>query len=269
MHRRVSLHEVCFPDDAPVEDDLHATAAAGFRTVGLWGRKVGPLPLADTAELLSRFDLGVSTISHGPLFQPEAREQDDKHLDAAKRTLDIAAAVGSPTAYCLTGGGTALSWEEMATAFVEFSAPVADYARSVGVHLLLEATLPLHRDVSFLHSLRDTMDLAADAGLGVVLDVFPVWTERALERQIRDCASLVGLCQVSDYALGTHRLPARRVPGDGDIPVRTIIEWLLEAGYDGAFELELESPELDAEGTARGAARAGEWLSQVLDDLGA
>ncbi len=269
MHERVSLHEVCFPDGDAVEDDLRATASAGFRTVGLWGRKVGPLPLDETLGLLARFDLAVSTISHGPLFAPEARERDAKYQDAAMRTLDIAAAVGSPTAYCLTGGGTTMSWDAMAAGFVEMSAPIVEHARSVGVELLLEATLPLHRDVSFVHSLRDTMDLAAAAGLGVVLDVFPVWTERGLEQLVRECAPRVGLCQVADYALGTHRLPARRVPGDGDIPVRTIIEWLLDAGYGGGFELELESPELDAEGTARGAQRAGEWLSHVLDDLGA
>lgn len=269
MHPLVSLHQVCFPEQAPMEDDLQATSDAGFATVGLWGRKAGPLPVATTKELLSKFDLQVSTISHGPLFSPEHPERNDEHLAAALRTLDMAAALGSSTVYCLSGGGARASWEEMASAFVEFSAPVAAYARELGIPLLLEATLPLHREVSFLHSLRDTLDLAEESGLGVVLDVFPIWTERDLEHQVRDRAHLVGLCQVCDYAVGTQRLPARRVPGDGDIPVTQFIEWLLDAGYEGRFELEIQSPELDEEGVANGAARAGQWLSEVLDDLGA
>ncbi|MGD9956089.1 MAG: sugar phosphate isomerase/epimerase family protein [Candidatus Nanopelagicales bacterium] len=269
MHPRVSLHQVCFPESASVADDLRATADAGFSRVGLWGRKIGPLPVTTTKELLSTYDLTVSTISHGPLFAPDEPERDDEFRAAAMRTLDIAAALPSATVYCLSGGGAWSSWDDLARAFVEFSAPVATYARELGIPLLLEATLPLHREVSFLHSLRDTMDLAAAAGLGVVLDVFPIWAERGLERQIRDRAALVGLCQVCDYAVGTQRLPARRVPGDGDIPVRQFIEWLLDAGYEGGFELEIQSPELEAEGIARGAARAGEWLSDVLDELGA
>lgn len=269
MHPLVSLHQVCFPAEASMEDDLRSTAEAGFSTVGLWGRKAGPLPVATTSELLDLNGLRVSTISHGPLFSPEVRGRDEEHLAAALHTLDVAAGVRSATVYCLSGGGSQSSWEDLANAFETFAAPVVAHASSLGIRLLLEATLPLHRNVSFVHTLRDTMDLAEASGLGVVLDVFPVWTDRDLERQIRDRVELIALCQICDYSLGTQQLPARRVPGDGDLPLRRYIEWLLEAGYEGRFELEIQSPELDDEGVARGAARAGEWLSQVLTDLGA
>jgi len=269
MHPRVSLHHACYPSDSSVEDDLHATAGAGFRTMGLRTSKVGSLPVATTKELLATHDLRVSTISHGPLFDPEAPERNAEFLASAFHTLDIAAALPSPTVYAVTGGGARLPSDEMASAFVEFSRPIAEHARSLGIPFLLEATLPLHREVSFLHTLRDTFDVAIDAGFGVVLDVFPIWTERNLERLIRDNAVHIGLCQICDYALGTQSLPARRVPGDGDIPLTRIMGWLLDTGYEGGFDLEIQSPELTAEGTAIGAARAGEWLSQALDDLGA
>ena len=40
--------------------------------------------------------------------------------------------------------------------------------------------------------------------------------------------------QVSDYVYGDRALPCRAVPGDGAVPFKRILEWMLGAGYKGA-----------------------------------
>ena len=47
---------------------------------------------------------------------------------------------------------------------------------------------------------------------------------------------------MSDYVLGDRSAPCRSVPGDGDIPLRRLIDDLLTAGYTGLFDLELVGP---------------------------
>ena len=51
-----------------------------------------------------------------------------------------------------------------------------------------------------------------------------------------------GLIQVSDYIYGDQSPRARAVPGDGAIPLERILGWALDAGYHGAFDLELLGP---------------------------
>ena len=69
--------------------------------------------------------------------------------------------------------------------------------------------------------------------------------------------------QVSDFAVGTLSTPNRLVPGDGDIPLRRIIGQVIDAGYDGVFDLELIGPRIVEEGYEPATRRA----LHVLEDL--
>jgi sugar phosphate isomerase/epimerase len=74
--------------------------------------------------------------------------------------------------------------------------------------------------------------------------------------------------QVSDYAIGTLCTPDRRVPGDGDIPLERVLGAVLDAGYQGVFDLELVGPKIDAEGYDAAIPRAIELLDALLTRLG-
>jgi sugar phosphate isomerase/epimerase len=70
--------------------------------------------------------------------------------------------------------------------------------------------------------------------------------------------------QVSDYAVGTLSTPNRLVPGDGDIPLARIIGHVLDAGYEGVFDLELVGPRIEDEGYRSAISRSCDYLSQLL-----
>jgi sugar phosphate isomerase/epimerase len=69
--------------------------------------------------------------------------------------------------------------------------------------------------------------------------------------------------------LGDRSLPARAVPGDGVIPLRRITEWLLRAGYRGAFDLELLGPRIEQERQLAAVRRACAYYGDLLESLGA
>ena len=69
---------------------------------------------------------------------------------------------------------------------------------------------------------------------------------------------------------GRHVASSQRlVPGDGDIPIARILGDLVDAGYDGFFELELIGDAIVAEGYDAAVPRAVDALDALLDELGA
>jgi hypothetical protein len=48
-----------------------------------------------------------------------------------------------------------------------------------------------------------------------------------------------------------------------------MIDWILRAGYQGVFDLELIGPRIDGEGQLKAVRRAAENVSEMLRSLGA
>src|SRR5437879_5525788 len=90
------------------------------------------------------------------------------------QTIRNAKAIGANSIYMLTGGRGPLTWEEAADAFAEAVAPGREEARAAGVKLLIEPAPILYANMHLAHSLRDTVQLAEIADIGVCIDVFPI-----------------------------------------------------------------------------------------------
>jgi sugar phosphate isomerase/epimerase len=123
--------------------------------------------------------------------------------------------------------------------------------------------------VSFVHSVRDAIDLARMADVSIVVDFYSAWYERGLEDLVRKHIDLVALVQICDYKLGTFDMPNRCAIGDGDIPVERLMAMILDAGYQGPFDLEILGPRIEAEGYRAPIARSLERASEMLARLGA
>lgn len=203
-----------------------------------------------------------------------------RHLDPDEATwrepraqlmtvIDCAAQLGARSVYLLTGGHGSLTWEDAAAAFSAAIAPCATRARDAGVALLIENAPALYADIHIAHTLRDTVALAELAGIGVCIDVFGCWSEAGLRESIVRAMPRCHLVQIGDYVYGDRSLPSRAVPGDGAIPLRRILDWILEAGYTGAFDLELIGPRIEREGCLEAVGRAAREVGATLESLGA
>ena len=143
---------------------------------------------------------------------------------------------------------------------------LAGYAADRGVTLAIEPTSWLYADLTFIHTFHDALLVAPRAGMGICLDAFHVWTEAGLREEIGEHASLIAHVQLSDMTRGSRALPCRAVPGDGDVPLAAVVRWLLDAGYPGVFDCELNGPAIDAIGHHAAAAQAANWLDKLLAD---
>jgi sugar phosphate isomerase/epimerase len=265
LHERVSVDAICFPGESWGQIAQHWRELAP-RRVGFVSYYLAEAGLSAVQETLQGGGYRLETMTHPFLG---SRPLSDKAACAEARgqleqVLKAAETLGSRTVYMLTGGHGRLTWEEAAERFCEAVAPCVAKACDAGVKLAIEPASPLHADLHIAHTLRDTVTLAERAGIGVCMDIFACWTEAGLQETVKRAGPRLDLVQISDYALGDRSYPCRAVMGEGDIPLETILGWILDAGYDGGFDLELLGPRIEAAGRLEACRRSAEWMGRFL-----
>jgi sugar phosphate isomerase/epimerase len=265
-HPRLSVNSVSSWGQ-PLEADIAMWRGLGVDHVALILPKLDEIGWDRARELITGAGLRVSTI-FGPTYGPLDADPDDDRRRTVE-TVELAASIGAESVYVCTGGARSLTWDEAADRFAAVVAPAVARSHELGVPLLVEPTNPLRVDISFVFWQRDAMDLARRAGTKVMLDLQSCWYERGLERVVRDNIDLVGLTQISDYVIGTTRTGDRAVPGDGDVPLERLVRMVLDAGFEGSFDLEVMGPRVEAEGYESSVRRSVERASELLDRLGA
>jgi sugar phosphate isomerase/epimerase len=271
MHERLSVHAICFPDAGLGELDGYWRELGAHR-VSLVSSLLLDGDLTAAQEILKAGRYHVETITHPFLADRnlESREESWREArDTLTRLIHAAKSVGARSIYMLTGGHGSLTWEEAAEAFRTAIAPCVTQAKAAGIPLMVENSSALYAHVHIAHTLRDAVTLAQSAGIGVCMDLFACWTEAGLRETIERAMSNCHVIQVCDYVYGDRALPSRAVPGDGAIPVKRILEWVLKAGYTGPFDLELIGPRIDAEGRLQAVRRAASNVGEMLRVLGA
>lgn len=120
------------------------------------------------------------------------------------------------------------------------------HAERRGVRLAFEPIHPIfmHKD-TFICALDETLALISRFGLdrmGYVLDVFHLWQEPDLLPRLCDSVHRLMLIHLSDFPRYQPRaLDDRLIPGTGIIPLRRLLNGVLEAGYGGPVALEVLS----------------------------
>lgn len=266
MHPRVSINALCFPgaDWATMSEawDRLAPHRISFPSA------LAPADPAAVRADLERRGRRVESITHPFLSGARLDAGAEVLADATQRLTDVvewAGAVGAHSIYMVTGGRGTLAWESAAERFGDAVAPGIEAARRAGVMLLVEPVASLYADLHLATSFHDAATLARTAGLGICLDVFASWTEADLGGRIARHVDDIHLVQVGDYVLGDRQVPSRAVPGDGDIPLEAIFHDLHDAGYVGAFDLELLGPRIDAEGHLTAVGRAADRVSELIE----
>jgi sugar phosphate isomerase/epimerase len=272
MHDRISINHLCFMTDPMPQFATHLRTLSA-RRVSL----LGPLLLAEGGLEAAKALVASGSYRVETLTQPfqmgrhiSNREEDwIQPREQLSRLIDIGAQIGAQSIYMVTGGHGTLAWEEAAESFAAAIAPCVVQSEAAGVQLMIETTNPFFADIHIAHSLADTIKLAQIAGIGVCIDLFACWTESNLKQLIAEATPKCRAVQFSDYVYGDRTIPERAVPGDGAIPLERLVGWVLEAGYTGAFDMELGGPRIIAEGQFEAVKRAGEYMTDLLARLGA
>jgi sugar phosphate isomerase/epimerase len=268
VHPRVSVSGLCFPG-LSATDAIEAVASLGVAGTSVTGAKARAAGAGAVVAAGRRHGVKIVTTTGALALDLSSAEASAASLRRAERDVDLTAAVGAAVMYGLVGPRTADRWDACADAYVNAAGELAGYAADRNVTLAIEPTSWLYADLTFIHSFHDATLVAPRAGMGICLDAFHVWTEAGLREEIGRHAGLIAHAQLSDMTPGARALPCRAVPGDGNLPLAAVVRWLVDAGYPGVFDCELNGPAIDAEGHYPAAARAAGWLDKLLEELGA
>jgi len=272
VHDRISVNALCFLG-TPFRELAEYWRELGARRIGLVTNLLFDEGLDAAQAALGTGDYEVEVFSHqflaGHLAPNEASWREPR--ERLSRAIEFARKLDARSIYMVTGGhgDPVLPWEEAAECFRSAIAPCVAEASAAGVKLMIECSPTVYAHSHIAHSLRDTVALAEIANIGVCIDMFACWTEAGLKETIERAIPRCHVIQVGDWKYGDRSLPARAVPGDGVIPLKRMCEWALNAGYEGAFDLELLGPRIDQEGRVKAVGRAARYMSELLDSLGA
>jgi sugar phosphate isomerase/epimerase len=270
MHKRVSVNALCF-GQASLPEQAQMWRELAPRRISFLSHQLDAEGEVLAREIVAEGNYRVATLSHA--FHMGVLPDDEAGWQAPRESLSeairIAASLGAESIYMVTGGRGRRSWEQAAELFSAAIAPCLPAAREAGVPILIETAPFFYGKVHIAHTLRDTIALAEMAGIGVCIDLFSSWSEAGLKQLIERALPIAHLVQVGDYVCGENSFPARAVPGDGDIPLVQLIEWIVRGGYSGSFDLELIGPRIAQEGYVQAAGRSAGFVGEVLDRLGA
>jgi sugar phosphate isomerase/epimerase len=193
----------------------------------------------------------VTGLCRGGMFTSFDRAGLDRALDDNCRAVDEAAAIGAQCLVLVVGGLAPGSRD-----LIEARAIVRDgisallpYARAAQIALAIEPLHPMYAaDRACINTLGQANDLcdALGDGIGVAVDVYHVWWDPVLEREIVRAGKAGRLLafHVCDWLVPTRDLlNDRGMMGDGVIDLRRIRERMEAAGYAGFCEVEIFSAE--------------------------
>ncbi|HVF63868.1 MAG TPA: sugar phosphate isomerase/epimerase family protein [Casimicrobiaceae bacterium] len=224
-----------------------------------WRDQVAKAGLVESARRIRDAGLVVTGYCRGGMFPALDGQGRKRALDDNRRAVDEALGLGARCLVLVVGGlpkdaGGATASRDLAGAremVRDGIHALLEHSRSAGMPLAIEPLHPMYAaDRACINTLSQALDvceaLSPDdpRALGVAVDVYHVWWDPELERQIARAGRLRRLLayHICDWLVPTvDLLNDRGMMGDGVIDLARIRGWMTAAGYDGFDEVEIFS----------------------------
>ncbi len=238
----------------PIEEAIEAVARAGFGGIAPWRREIEGKDVAAIAQRIRQAGLKVTGYCRSSYIPAADKAGFTANVEANRRALADAAVLGAHSFVMVVGGLPAGSKSIGAARaqVTEATALLVETGRKLGVRIALEPLHPVYAaERSCLSLLSEALDIcdaveatAADPWLGTCIDVYHVWWDPNLARDIARAGAqkrIFGF-HVCDWLVPTvDVLNDRGMMGDGIIDVPGIRRQIEAAGYDGLVEVEIFS----------------------------
>jgi sugar phosphate isomerase/epimerase len=230
-----------------LEQAIAGCAQSGIAAIAPWRDIVQQCGIERARRLIRASGLTVTGLCRGGLFTAADEAGRRAAIEDNRRAVDEAAAIG---AQCLVliAGGLPPGSKDLAGAHAQVRdglAALLPYARSAGVPLAIEPLHPMTApDRGCVNTLAHANDLCDELGegLGVAIDVYHVWWDPDIARQIARSRGRILSYHVCDWLVPTRDLVFDRgMPGDGIIDLRRLRAMVEDAGYRGHCDVEIFS----------------------------
>lgn len=257
----MSLNTATLGPKRSLRDSVEGCLRHGIGGISPWRDKIAEAGLDAAARMIRRAGLSVTGVCRGGMFPAADAEGRRRALEDNRRAVDEAATLESACLVFVVGGLPPGSKDlKDARAQVEDGlAATLEYARFAGVRLAIEPLHPMYAaDRACVNTLGQALDICdrLGPGIGVAVDVYHVWWDPDLDRQIARAGrdGRLYAYHLCDWMVPTTDLLLDRgMMGDGVIDLPAIRHGMEAAGYQGFCEVEIFS--------------ASHWWPKTVDEI--
>ena len=231
-----------------IEEAAKNFFAAGVKGITVWRDALEGRNIKQTGKMLREQDLTIVSLCRGGFFPHKDIRKRAAAIDENRKAIEEAAELGTSMLVLVCGADPLQSLEESRKQIRDGIAAVIPDASAAGVKLTIEPLHPMYADSrSAINTLAQANDMAEALNspfVGVAVDVYHLWWDPFLEREIRRCGENGNLMafHICDWKLPTTDLLLDRgLMGEGCIKVRQIRGWAEAAGFNGYIEVEIFS----------------------------
>jgi sugar phosphate isomerase/epimerase len=232
----------------PIETSAREFSKTGIAGISVWRDTLKGRNISDTRKMLRDFNLEVVSLCRGGFFPATDKAKRQLAIDDNLKAIDEAAALGAPLVVLVCGADPAQSLSESRKQIQDGIAACIEHASACGVRLGIEPLHPMYAgDRSAINTLQQANDIAESLDspfVGVAIDVYHLWWDPELEKQIIRCGEKKNIFafHICDWKISTlDILNDRGLMGEGCINIKEIRSWVERAGFNGFNEVEIFS----------------------------
>ena len=247
MHR-LSMNEVSTYRWS-FEQDVLQFANAGYQAIGIWRQKLSDYGEERGVDLLAESGLQVTNLHWAGGFTGSDGLSLQESIDDASHAIRLAGAARAGCLVVYPGGRNNHTFRHAERLLRTAIESLLDLAEAADVTLAIE---PMHpacaAEWTFLTDLESTIAVLEhfqSPRLKMVLDVYHFGHYRSMLANISEIVPHTALVQIGDRR-SVHGIDQNRcLLGEGNIPLAEIVQTLLEAGYQGDFDIELIGQDIE------------------------
>ena len=247
-----------------IEEAAKHFSAAGVKGISVWRDALEGRNIKQTGKLLLDHDLTIVSLCRGGFFAHKDLNKRKSAIDDNRRAIDEAAQLGAPLLVLVCGADPSQSLEESRKQIQDSIGELIPQASATGIKLAIEPLHPMYADTrSAINTMKQANDMAEELNspwVGVAVDVYHVWWDSFLEKEIKRCGESGHLMafHICDWKVPTTDfLLDRGLMGEGCIPVKQIRSWVEAAGFTGFNEVEIFS-------TTHWKENQSEYLQKII-----
>ncbi len=233
-----------------IEEAAQNYAANGVKGITVWRDALDGRNISQTGQMLRDQDLSIVSLCRGGFFPNSDKAKRKLALDDNRKAIVEASELGTKLIVLVCGADPSQSLEDSRKQIQDGIAAIIPEASAAGIKLAIEPLHPIYADsrsaINTLSQANDMTEALNSPWVGVAVDVYHLWWDPNLEKEIARCGKNNALLafHVCDWKTPTTDiLNDRGLMGEGCIPIRKIRSWVEAAGFNGFNEVEIFSTE--------------------------
>jgi len=231
------------------EEDVANYAKAGIPAIGVWRQKLSDFGETKGIELLAESGLKVSHLFWAGGFTGSDGRSYRASVEDAAEAIRTAGEMHSQTVVVYSGARAGHTFNHARRLLKDALLELSPLAAEQGVTLALE---PMHpgcaAEFTFLTTVDDTLALLESIGsphVKIVFDTYHLGQDQAILARIARLVPHIALVQLGDAKTPPSGEQNRCLLGEGIVPLKEIVAALVDAGYDGYYDMELLGEEIE------------------------